>query len=387
MKHYLPILLAGVLLTGCGAKEISHPDPVPNQDPPIQAVPAGLTLELEHQVYDPALEHYTYMVTNGTEDTVCLGEAYTLQKEEGDQWTDLTPSDGAAFTAQAYILEPGDSLAMTCSFDRFREEPTTGNYRLVKEAQVETGDEDALVLLQAEFSLGKSSYTEDAPYGIPPLEALPEVYPIAEAKRDGCMTISDCGIYGKKELMAFLQKVSMNIPCQLRTVQEFNEGTPVVTDLRFEDGKFLYRIRSGGNISDHYFSYLVTDGKSVCLSNGRDWDASEKFQSELVYLLPEGTDGLDQEADLVEEMTNTRLETHGPSYTSWSADGLYSASVTETVGKLLMTSPERQEAFTITDQKGNAAAIRSMSWDPDDLLIIYMEQGARAFNPVEWTLH
>ena len=388
MKRYIPILLAGALLTGCGAGKTPEAAPVaPEQESQAAPAPEGLTLALEHEVYDASLEQYTYVVSNETQNSVCLGQAYTLQQKQGGHWADLTYRENAAFTQEAYILAPGEQLAMTCGFDLFLEEPQDGEYRLVKEAQVEENGGEELVVLEAEFSLGESGFTQEAPYGIPPLESLPEIYGVQEAKRDGYITVSDRGIQGEEALISFLQKVSMNIPCQIRTAQEFSEGVPVVADIRYEGGKFLYRIRSGEDITDHYYSYLVTDGDCVCLANGRDWDAAEQYDSELVYLLPEGTTGLEQEAALVAEMTRTRLETHGPAYTSWSPDGLYSASVAETADQLLMTSPERQETFPMTDRKGKSAAIRSLSWDPDDLLIVYLERGARAFDPVEWKLH
>ena len=49
---------------------------------------------------------------------------------------------------------------------------------------------------------------------------------------------------------------------------------------------FLWRMLSGGEITEQRFSYLVTDGTDLYLSNGADWASTEGYGSDTAFLLP-----------------------------------------------------------------------------------------------------
>lgn len=85
---------------------------------------------------------------------------------------------------------------------------------------------------------------------------------------------------------AFLGKVAMDVPCQLRTVQAYGESRPMVIDVIYEDGTFLWKMRDAGEITQRCFSYIVTDGTDLYLSNGADWDAGERYGDKRVFLVP-----------------------------------------------------------------------------------------------------
>ena len=57
MRKIWLILAACLLLSGCG-EDKGAPQPEAAEEESAE-VPAGLTMELEHQVYDPSLTSYT----------------------------------------------------------------------------------------------------------------------------------------------------------------------------------------------------------------------------------------------------------------------------------------------------------------------------------------
>lgn len=77
-----------LLLGGCTGKGGQRAEEAP-------AAPEGLTMELEHGVYDPSLTTYTYMIRNDTDETVEFGEPYSIQRKDGEGWTDLTMKGNA----------------------------------------------------------------------------------------------------------------------------------------------------------------------------------------------------------------------------------------------------------------------------------------------------
>ena len=225
MKKLLSVLLMLVLLTACGARQEPAEENVPpaetvREDTPSEPV-TGLTMELEHQVYDPSLTRYTYFIRNGSEKTVEFGEDYALQRQAGDDWKDLTWVENAGFTAIGYELQPGGTMALTCGFDLYEEEPEAGTYRLVKTVGGQT--------LYAEFELGDSPYTAAAPYGFAPLEDLPETYG-SDTAAEGDVVYTNDGVKNDAAVEKFLYKVGLGAPCQLRTVQDYGEGAVMVID-------------------------------------------------------------------------------------------------------------------------------------------------------------
>ena len=374
-RTYLWLLAAVLLLSGCGgeqeAAEPEGPEQVEQTVPAEDLVPApeGLTMELEHDVYDPSLTSYTYLIHNGTEETVEFGEPYAIQKKEDGGWVDLTMRDNVGWTAIGYVLEPGGTMALTCGFWLYEETPEAGKYRLTKEV--------GGALVTAEFSLGESAYTAEAPYGFASLEDLPERYGAADAAGTGAVIFTAAGAENGEAVGAFLEKVSLEIPCQLRTVQAHGEGTPMVIDVIYEDGCFLWRMRSGGTeVTEQRLAYIVTDGTDLYLSNGADWDAGERYGDQRVFLVPplQGTAWVDR----VEAMTEDRLAWNTARYKLWSADGVWCVRLTDepTAFSVSWQKPGEgsgSSTYDLADWDGLETAITGLAWREDGKLTLKCE--------------
>ena len=375
MKKLLSMLLILVLLTACGAQK--EPAPAEENVPPAETVQedtpskpgAGLFLELEHPVYDPTLTRYTYFVRNATEETVEFGEDYALQRQEGDAWKDLTWVENAGFTAIGYALEPGQTMALTCGFDLYEEEPEAGTYRLVKTVGGQT--------LYAEFELGDSPYTAAAPYGFVPLEALPETYD-ADTAAEADVVYTNDGVQNGAAVEEFLYRVRLNVPCQLRTVQDYGENTAMLIDTIYENGHFLWRMRQGDDVAEERFSYIVTDGTDLYLSNGADWETAERYAGkELAWLVPMRTAGPEL-VSAVEKMTEERLAANTARYRVWSANGQWDAFLTEVPTEFAVNFHVGRGGgwgtiYDLNHWDGLETAIWGLEWQEDGKLLLVCE--------------
>lgn len=389
MKRILPIIfMLCLLLTACGAGE-----PAPSQDAvgsgtlgqleekaAAREPGADVFLEMEHKVYDPSVSSYTYFITNGTEETIEFGEPYGLQRLENGQWQDLTMKSNAGFNAIGYGLEPGGSMALTFGFGIFREKPKAGAYRLVKTIAGQT--------CYAEFELGESPYTAETPYGFTSLEDLPLDYGEANAAAEDVVFTRD-EIRNEEAVETFLRKVGMGVPCQLRTVQDQSEAAVMVIDVIYENDHFLWRMWSSGDVTEKRYSYIVTDGVNLYLSNGADWEHTLAYDSKKAFLVPEGT--LNYLVPKAEEMTEQRLLNNTARYKAWSDDGMLAATLTEQPTEFGVSSAGRGELFNLQNWDGLETAIRRIAWQEDGTLLLTCdtvggELSRLTFDPVSWTL-
>ena len=329
--------------------------------------PAGVTVELEHEVYDPSLTRYTYFLRNGTEESLEFGEEYTIQRQKDGAWQDLTQRENTGFVAIGYTLAPGGTMALTCTLDLYQETPEPGRYRLVKPV----GGGAAT----AEFELGESPYTADRPYGLAPLEELPPHYSASSAAATD-VVFTNGGVKNAQGTADFLEKVRLNTPCQLRTVQEYSESWPMVIDVIYENGHFLWRMASDGAVTEKRFSYVVTDGTDLYLSNGADWAGTVGYESDKAFLVPPGTGAALVET--VKAMTDARLAGNTARYRIWSEDGTWDACLTETptefgVGWQKPGQGARGSLYDLQDWDGLETGITGLAWQEDGTLLLTCE--------------
>ena len=174
----------------------------------------------------------------------------------------------------------------------------------------------------------------------------------------------------------FLELVSLDAPCQLRTAQDYGQGWPIVIDVIYENESFLWRMLSGGEITEQRFSYLVTDGTDLYLSNGADWASTEGYGSDTAFLLPPG-EGTELSA-AVEQMTKRRLAGNTARYRVWSADGVWDAALTEeptefSVGWQRPGEGSGGGVYDLQDWDGSEIEILDLEWLEDNTLRLTCE--------------
>ncbi|QNL45295.1 hypothetical protein H8790_04565 [Oscillibacter hominis] len=279
MKRFLALWLTAGLaiwLTGCvtappvevGLKE----SPYGKQDPG-----EAFALSAEWPVYDPSVDEVTLFLDNLTgEDAVSSG-AFELEVSIDGSWCQLEERESALWPEEALSIPAGETAALRCRLSNFDLAGIKeGTFRIV----TELGGQ----YYTAEFAIGESPITADTPYGFLPLEELSRDYRPEDG--DGCLISGPQGVENGEAMDAFLKKVSLGVPCQLRVVHAPTEGGVVLTDVIYEPvngmNRFLWRCdatRDQGDglaagIAENTYSFLVSDGSDISLSNWSSWAES-----------------------------------------------------------------------------------------------------------------
>ena len=365
MRRIWICLLALLVLAGCGEQETDAGEPPAEQE--TSSGSFSLELDTEWDVYDPSAEEIWCILSyEGEGDPLEFGAEYRLEVQTDSGWEQVPFVEGTGWDSVLYTLHVGESWAFPCVLSLFDYSFTDGTYRVVKEI----GDQT----LTAEFTLTEgAAISAETPYGFGPMENLPEDWDTAEAAASGAVVFTEAGMENADAAETFLQKVSLGIPSQLRTLQNYYESWPMLIDVIYENDSFRWRMRTGGEITEKRFSYIVTDGTDVYLSNGADWDSTERYDSDKAFLLPSGSGG-----DLVpaaQELMADQTAGSTVRYRIWSADGVWDASLTETptefgVGWQRPGEGSSGSLYDLGDWYDEAPAITDIAWQADGTLCL-----------------
>lgn len=394
MRRIFACLLCVLLLAGCGAGipgEVDQMVSIPEQMGLGAKSAAGegsaaFTLSTEWAEYDPSIGTVWFTLENHSGGDIETGVDHTLEcyVEEAGAWYQVPMAEDAAWIAIALSVPDGEAIALSCALSMFDYDFSGGGlFRIAKTVEDQT--------CTAEFRLTPgAAVSADTPYGLIPLENLSPDYGTREAAEDGCPAFTWAGAENLRALRTFLEKVRLGIPCQLRTVQDYGENAPMVTDAVFANGHFQWQMRFQGTLYDQRFSYLVTDGTDIYFSNGADWEIAQAHAGEWAVLAP--PEGLQNgETALVEDMTARRLADNAARYKVWSADGIWSAALTETPTEFSVGSQGRGEVFDLQNWDGLETAVTAIRWEEDGTLrltckTVTGETSFLRFDPEAWEL-
>ncbi len=393
MKRIFVCLLCVLLLAGCGADrpgEVDQMVSIPEQrglgsESTVGEESAAFTLSTEWAEYDPSIGTVWFTLENHSGGDIETGVDYSLERyvEETGAWYQVPMVENAAWNAIALSVPDGKTIALPCSLSMFDYDFSGGgSYRIVKKVDGQT--------CTAEFQLTPgAAISAETPYGFEPLENLPAEYGAAIAADTDVVFTWD-NPRNIERVEEFLKKVRLEIPCQLRTVQDYGEGLPMVIDAIFENNNFLWRMWSDGTVTEQRFSYLVTDGDALYLANGVDMEHTVKYDSAKVFLIPEQL-RIPELNSMAAEMAEARLAGSSVRYRVWSADGIYSAALTDAPTVFLVDGQGRGETFDLQDWDGLETAISGIAWQEDGTLrltceTITGEASMLRFDPVTWNL-
>lgn len=369
MKRLWPCLLALLLLAGCGGNptDVGETLVVPQS-----AGSYSLNMETEWMEYDPSVDSIWCILSyEGEGEPLEFGAEYRLEVQTDSGWEQVPLAENAAWNLVQYTLETNRQWAFACSLSMFDYDFTDGTYRVVKDLEVLPGEGDPLPCW-AEFTLREgAAVSSETPYGFGPMEDLPENWDPVEAAEIRTVVFTEAGAENLDLAEEFLEKVSLGIPCQLRSLQSYYESWPMLIDVIYENDSFLWRMRTGGEITEQRFSYIVTDGTDVYLSNGADWDSTERYDSDKAFLLPSGSGSA--LVPKAQEMMAERTAGNTTRYRIWSADGVWDASLMETptefgVGWQRPGEGSSGSLYDLGDWYDDAPPITGLAWQADGIL-------------------
>ena len=368
MKRLWICLLALLVLAGCGGNPT---DVGVTLVVPQSAGSYSLNMETEWMEYDPSVDSIWCILSyEGEGEPLEFGAEYRLEVQTDSGW-EKVPWKNEAWEDILYTLPAGESWAFPCVLSLFDYDFTEGTYRVVKDLEVLPGEAEPLPCW-AEFTLRKgTAVSAEAPYGFGPMEEVPEYGDPAELAASGAVVFTEAGTENADAAETFLDKVSLGIPCQLRTLQSYYESWPMLIDVIYENGSFLWRMRTGGEITEKRFSYIVTDGADVYLSNGADWTATEAYDSDRAFLVPSGSgSGL---LSVAQELMGGQTTGNTAWYRVWTQDGGQSAFLTRTPTEFGVEGSDSGSLYDLGDWYDSAPSITGLAWQADGTLRLTCE--------------
>lgn len=383
MKRIFAVLLCAALLCSCGvesgtsAPADSHPETTEEQKGGADGLAptevgevlrdTGCVITTEHPAYGPDVETVTVLLENRSDAVLETGAAFSLEVDlrDGD-WRQLKPSSDLCWIAIAYVVQPGETMALQCNLLAFdRSSFNNGRFRIVKSV----GDG----VCTAEFTVSDDApITAERPYGFVPLEDLPDTYSVGEAEADGCLVFST-GQPAKDEaaMHTFLTKIGLGIPCQLRILRCPLGESATLEDVIYENisgvgGRFTYRRMEKESVTEEqYYSYLNTDAWSIYLSDALLWNDSRA--GEPLALLA-GDEAAPYMA-AIQTLVDAQMMANVTRCRVWNASGTACAGLTEEPLEFSVSTPGKGSLRTVEDAE-IGAAITNITWTDEDTLLL-----------------
>ena len=398
MKRIVLWILAAALLlslVSCHREVDLEPSPYGQGDFDTSG---DVALTTEYPAYDSSVTSYRYSVTNKTEETVTFGQQYSIELLSDGVWQSLPLLEDVGWDDIGYEAAPGETVSNAFSFWPYDFTVTDGTYRLVKSVTLGSGEER---LLCRELSIGTSDASDDTPYGYTPMEELPEEIDLTDFDCDLATDAVGTILAGSQErVAAFLDKAALGTPAMLRLVTLTQEGDPVLYDIIYENGNFLYRMdqtrdryaesgEEAGGIYEQRYSYLVTDGEYLYLSDyaSLDYAASSSRHLEagstVILCLDNFEDG-ESLAGKVTEMTQQRVADNSTMARYWSEDGTYWVNLTAERDTFSVSTKGYGVGRTLPAQAGEDVEIYTAQWiSPERVQLMFTAQeGSRSYRAV-----
>lgn len=320
------IFMRPVVIPGMGSGDIQNND--------------GITLATEFPIYDRSCEYVTLIINNNSGEDAEFGSGWSLEKKVLGGWANVPFQPNTTFTSILCILNDGGEKVMTCYLTNFMGEIADGKYRIVKEINDTP--------YTAEFEIGESEITAESPFGYE-LVGTFNKYSYDVAVADGCVDLSTGE--NEEKILHFLRAVQTeDREAQIRFVETNEKGELILTDIfrsrngayrltkwnkdKLNEMRFSVSVASSvttildysASLSDvfsvNYYSYLVTDGELIYLSNTSDYTAREDD----FLIIPQESMNDELKSFIKNEY---RTEEEYLTLKIWANDGLRSASKRE----------------------------------------------------------
>lgn len=375
-KTFRLLLLLAIIsvMTGCTPKDNSLI--VSDQKDSDFDNSGDIVLSTQYQVYGNDIERIVCFIQNNTDKEYMYGEPYTVEKLIDGIWYQIPFPENSAWNAIGYTSSPNSTATIYISLSFLDYNFTDGTYRIIKMI----GDKNYCAV----FELGESNITADTPYGFQKLKKLGKDYSKEQAIADGAVVITFEGIENSKNIGLFVENVSRNIESMLRLVQFTVEGDPIITDITYHVDRDNYYTLctdnsrdqyagSGKGISELVYSYMVTDGSKVYLSNYAKWNKEK--DTENICLV----DALEKDAwkslvPIVEEMTEKRRVSNSTIYKVFSSDRTKDIILTEDPLEFGYNNTDGfGEIRSIENKMGIAVKIEEVLWVDDNTILLVCE--------------
>lgn len=96
----------------------------------------NVSIELEKDQYSSEGDTFILNTINNSEDEISYGIAFTLEKEDDNEWFIVEPEEEMAFILIAHILGPGEEAQDELNMEYY-EPLDPGEYRVVREIEGE----------------------------------------------------------------------------------------------------------------------------------------------------------------------------------------------------------------------------------------------------------